>query len=251
MKKSILIMISLLAAASMLSGCGKTATGSGDTASLADVSEAVSQAAELDNSAPDAAEPEENSEPAEDDESAVHVENEAEEDPTIASLKTIGDVIALEGAENWGKGSVSEKYIYVFSLNGTYYRAIAAMPEDVSQAMWDIDIMDEQRDEKQNALVSPLELESVDNLSQSLLSQDELDKLVGKTGQELLDSGWLFGGCDNASKKFFLYYKYFSYSVEVNEDFELPESFADESLIKPLTVKSITLIGATNAMSLD
>ena len=56
-----------------------------------------------------------------------------------------------------------------------------------------------------------------------MLSQEELDKLVGKTGQELLDTGWSDGyGYNLEEMEFWLDYGPFSYAVVFDDP--VPES---------------------------
>ena len=106
-------------------------------------------------------------------------------------LKTMKDVFAYGDPENSNEAYTDKTYIFVFNVDGIYYRAVAEMPEDISAAVWKIDFLDEDKEQKVKDLVSPLDAK-IENLSKQIPSQQELDKLIGKTGQELFDNGWTY-----------------------------------------------------------
>ena len=107
-----------------------------------------------------------------------------------AQVKTMGDVFAAADEDNYQDLYTDTTYIYVFYVGDVCYRAVADMPADVSEAVWAIEFDDEDKDQKVRDLVSPLEVARLENLTEQIPSQEELDKLVGKTGQDLFDDGW-------------------------------------------------------------
>jgi hypothetical protein len=111
----------------------------------------------------------------------------------VDSLKTIGDVIALDkdGFESSVGGG---KVVYAFKYDDTYYRVTADMPAETQKAYFDIDVMDDGYKEKQEEILAPLEVTKIENLSEQILTQDELDALTGKTGQEMVNDGWSYEG---------------------------------------------------------
>ena len=134
------------------------------------------------------------------------------EDVSVDSLKTIGDIIALDSADM--QCAVYEgNVVYAFQLGDAYYQARASISEEDEQAYFDIDFADEDYEEQQNAIVESLEIEEIVNLNDQMLSQEDLDALVGKTGQELMDEGWTFSGHDLEAMEFWMGYGPFVYTV--------------------------------------
>lgn len=172
----------------------------------------------------------------------------------LSSLKTIGDVLALDTVNQSQYGFTDKYYAYVFEKDGVYYRASADIPSDVSKEIWDIDFEDENREEKINALLNPLPLKAVENLSEQIPPQSELDKYVGKTGQELFDEGWSYNyynledmeaGLDHGPFSYRVKFNYDGEPMENTDDFDFYEAFKD------LTVASIAFDGLGDATNLD
>ena len=170
------------------------------------------------------------------------------DDVSVDSLKTIGDVIALE-AEETQFAVYEDVVVYVFKLGDAYYRATAAISPEDSQKYFDISYEDEDYEQQQKDIISPLEISEIEDLSDQILSQEERDALGGKTGQELMDDGWTFTGHDLESMEFWMNKGLFCYTVvfdgEVAEaDYE---SFVDEEGTKEMTVKSVEVNGLSDA----
>ena len=80
--------------------------------------------------------------------------------------------------------------------------------------------------------------------------QEELDKYVGKTGQDLLDDGWTEGyGYNLDDMVFWLYKGPFAYDVvfESDQKYENTDDFDVWKTIAPLKIKSVTYKGLGNA----
>ena len=170
-----------------------------------------------------------------------------------ASLKTLADVYAASADGETQEGYSETEYVYVFQVDGVYYRAIAPLEPDVSQKLWDTEY-DEDWDQKMLDLLGQVPVERVENLSEQIPSQEELDKLVGKTGQELFDDGWSYYYYNLEDMETGLYHGPFSYTVcfdydgepmENTDDFDFYEEFKD------LTVSSVTFSGLGEATNLD
>lgn len=171
---------------------------------------------------------------------------------SIEDVKTIGDVIALQSEET-RSAVYDNKVVYAFKLGDTYYRVTATMTDEEAQAYFDVDFADEDWEEQQNAIVAPLAIDEVENLSEQIPSQDELDALVGKTGQELMDEGWVFAGHNLEGMEFWMDYGPFEYTVVF--DGEVAESdydsFIDEEDTKDMTVKSVVYNGLGDATKVE
>ncbi|MBR0372954.1 MAG: hypothetical protein IJH91_00290 [Mogibacterium sp.] len=200
MKRVVSLLLVLMMAVFALAGCGGGGSDSGDGGSGGDSSEPVS----------------------------------------VDSLKTMGDILALELEESqWAV--YNGKVVYAFKLGDGYYRATGTISEEDAQAFYDIDFSDEDYEAQQEAILGPIAIDNMEDLSDQILTQDEMDALVGKTGQELQDAGWTFSGHDLEEMVFWMNYGPFMYSVyfdgEVAEaDYE---TFEDEAGTKDLTVTKV------------
>lgn len=172
---------------------------------------------------------------------------------SVDSLKTIGDILALNLDGEKQYATYGSKFIYVFEIDSTIYRAITSVDEATEQALFDLDYADPDHDKKMADIVSSLEIETLENLSENILPQEELDKFVGKTGADLLNDGWVTGMGYNAdTMEFWLEYKSIQYTVvfEGSVDAEA-EDFNEEEAIKPLVIKSVTYNGLGDATNIE
>ena len=164
----------------------------------------------------------------------------------VDNLKTIGDIKQLDDDMVREEAYFEDFYACVIDVDGTLYRLAADLPEDVSKQIWSIDFEDEDRDEKVNELLKPLEITRKDNFSELIIPQEELDKLVGKTGQDLLDDGWYSGGYNLEDMEFWMYKDPFMYTVVFEGTAEPTEDGDDNEMIKDLKVKSVTYTSLGN-----
>ena len=158
---------------------------------------------------------------------------------SVDTLKTIGDVIALN-ADETQSAVYDGKVIYAFRVDDTYYRVWANITPEDEQAYWEIDFMDEDYEEQQQKIVAPLQIEETEVLNDQMLTREELDALVGKTGQDLQDAGWTYSGNTLDTMEFWMNYGPFQYTIVFDgkvaeEDYD---SFDEERDTKTMTVKS-------------
>ena len=170
-------------------------------------------------------------------------------DPSAA--KTMGDLLVYENTGDYQQAYSDKKFVFVFTVDGIYYRATAKLPKEVSDMIWGEEY-DENREQKVRELISALEIDSIENLSEQIPPQEELDKLIGKTGQELFDDGWTYWSYDLSEMNAGMTHGAFSYNVHfkyegeqmVNtDDFDFYEAFKD------LPVASVTFKGLGDAAS--
>lgn len=171
---------------------------------------------------------------------------------SVEELKTIGDIMALE-ASDYSTAVYEDQVVYAFKLGDTYYRAKADISPEDAQAYWDVDYTAEDYEEQEAAIISPLEIREIENLSEQILSEEDCAALVGKTGQELQDAGWTYSGHDLESMEFWMEYGPFVYTVvfdgEVAEaDYE---TFEDEAGTKDMAVKSVTFSDSLGSRATD
>lgn len=160
-------------------------------------------------------------------------------------FQTLGDVFACDIIDS----SFSE-YLYacVFETDGVYYRAVAELPADVSEALWALDFFDENYDSLVREAVAPLDIMLLDNLTELIPPQEELDTLVGRNVQELVDEGWYCWYWNMDEKELGMYYGPFSYRIIFDGTPEDPENF-DAAQSGALTVRSVEYDGIGDATS--
>ena len=166
------------------------------------------------------------------------------------SVKTIGEALALKGEGVFQSATLGKAYVVVFEKDGVYWRVIAELTPEQHDAIVALDILDENHDEKEKELVSPLTVTKCENLNEMKLSDDDMAALVGKTGAELLDSGWTNGmGYNLDSMEFYLEYAPFTYTVtfEKQEQLENTDDFDQEAAVASLKVVSVSFSGLGNS----
>lgn len=171
-----------------------------------------------------------------------------------AQVETVADLLPfLHNSEESQTSANETRYIMAFKADDVYYRAVAEMPEGMYDKISDVEY-DDDHDATVEKMLSPLKVQSVENLNDKIPSQEELDKLVGKTGQELFDNGWTYWYYDLSEMKAGLYGGLFAYDVvfdydgepmENTDDFDFYEEFKD------LKVKSVTFYGLGDAANPD
>jgi len=160
-------------------------------------------------------------------------EPEKEEEPEVvadpSSWKTLADVLSLETDSR--ESSWDEKsYTYIFDYAGTQWLVKAAFSKDLNDAVSAIDFHAEDRQEQINAILGPCEIQKVIDLCSLALPQEELDKWVGKTGQDLLDAGWVYNGyySDGNGVRICMVNGDFQYQVAFAEELVMPQVFGEQ-----------------------
>lgn len=165
----------------------------------------------------------------------------------LEAVTTLGEVLGLP---DYGSSAYQNTYVYVFEQDGIFYRAIAECPDEVFDAVLNLDFDDEQYEEKKTELISPLKVTEIQNLTEAIPTQEELDQLVGKTGEELLNDGWSVWGWNLEDMEFNMNHGFFSYRVILDGTVENVEDFEEED-IKPMVVVSVTYDGLGDVTMLD
>lgn len=164
-----------------------------------------------------------------------------------AQWKTLGDIWEYEF---WGSVVEEGTYIRVFKAEDGYYRVETDVTEDVTEKLDAIDFFDKTGEEQEKALMKDLPIKTIINLSEVLLSQSDLDALAGKTGQELLDMGFVPQGSNGFSTQEQLSWATlekgpFVYEVTFQEYVDVDDDPNIAAVIRPLTVKSVTFSGVS------
>lgn len=164
-----------------------------------------------------------------------------------AQWKTLGDIWDFEFCRS---GIEEDVYIRVFKADDGYYRVETDVSQDVTEKLDAIGFFDEAKNEKEKALMKDLPVKTVINLSEVLLSESDLDALAGKTGQELLDMGFVPQGSNGFSTQEQLSWATlekgpFVYEVTFQEYVDVDDDPNVAAVIRPLTVKSVTFSGVS------
>ncbi len=163
-----------------------------------------------------------------------------------SSVKTIGEALALadEGSEQY---SLYDNYfVCVFEKDGKSIRLTAALTGEQSDALWALDVVDDDYETKLRELVSGLAVIKSEDLSALKLRDDELQALIGKTGGDLIDDGWTSGsGCNLYEMEFYLEYPPYSYVVKFESDEPIEDADIEDELeaIRPLKIVSVRFDG--------
>ena len=165
----------------------------------------------------------------------------------IEDAKTIGDVLGLPSN---GYAIYEKAFVMEFELNDIAYRAVAEMEDGGAEAFYELDYDDPDYQKKFAELTDTLPITKVENLSEQSLTQEELDELVGKTGQELLDCGFTCNGWDLYSMTFFMDQGIFSYKVVFDGEVENEDDFKEEDIL-PMTVVSVTFDQIGDALYME
>lgn len=160
-------------------------------------------------------------------------------DETHVDLDKVTTLGELLGLPDYGRSFTEDKYVFAFEQDWIFYRAVAELPKDVSDALFALDWDDEKYDEKVNALVSPLKITQIENLTANIPTQAELDKLIGKTAEELFGDGWYCSGWNLDEMIFYMSHGAYSFNMVLEGPVKSLDDFDDED-VGPLVVKSVT-----------
>lgn len=160
-------------------------------------------------------------------------------DETHVDLEKVTTLGELLGLANYGYTATEDVYVIAFEQDWIFYRAVAELPEETSKAIFELDWDDPEYEAKTNALISPLKVTLIENLTENIPTEEELDKLVGKTGEELLNDGWYVSGRNLETMEFSMNHKAYAFKVVFEGTVEDADGFDDED-IGPFTVKSVT-----------
>jgi len=170
------------------------------------------------------------------------IPEEAVTDPEKMHFHTIREV--QEAEEERGQVGHNDKYIvYVTECDDTIYRFVVESSKEISEEIEALDFHDDDYMEKVYATFNDLPIVSEENLLLYAMDEEEMEALVGKTGQELLDAGFESPGYneDENGQWVGMDFGVLSYRFIMNED--LGDSEVWEAIFKKATVKSVEMDG--------
>jgi len=165
----------------------------------------------------------------------------------LSAVTTLGELL---DKPECGKGWSEKQCVFAFEQEDMIYRAVAEMTPDAAEALFALEWEDEEYAEKERELLSPLKIVSIENLTESIPQQEELDQLIGKTGAELLDDGWYCSGWNLDEMIFFMDRAPYEYDIVMSGEIPSPDDFDDED-IRPLVIESVRFARICDAAYLD
>ena len=166
-------------------------------------------------------------------------------------LDTVTTLGQLLGLPDVGYGFTGLTYVYAFEQDGNTYRAICDIPEETTQAIFDLDFDDPEYEKAYRELVSPLPVKAIENLTEGMPTQEEAEHYLGKTGQELMDDGWTVQFYNLEDMQFGMYYGPYSYAITFEGEVKDPENFDEYTDMGGLTVAAITCDGIGDATNVE
>lgn len=171
-------------------------------------------------------------------------------DETPVDLDAVTTLGELLGLPNYGVGYSGTQYVYAFEQDGDVYRAEAELPEETSEALFALAWDDPEYEQKERALVEPLKVTEIVNLSAAAPTQEELDALIGKTGAELFDDGWYSQGWNLEDMEFYMGHGVYGFTVTMAGEVPSSDDFSDES-INDLVVTAVRYEGVENPAAIE
>ena len=221
MKKIITAMIVLLAVLS-LAACGSANTAPAESAS----SENAGQTEGPAENAPE----------------------QAENAGDFGELKTMGDVLGLESESN-GASWNENYYVYVLDYKGKPLRITAEITpeiyEKIEDALFNTDDPDES-DKKLLEALGDVPVTQIEDLSLNIPTQEEMDKLIGMTGQQILDDGYVNWSCwqEDGAVYCDMSKDDYQYVMTMEGDFD-PDNFDGETAYLEMTVAAVSYNGVS------
>ena len=253
MKKLISIVIALAIALMMLAGCGN----SKDPAQSSKQDSLVEPIAEPTSESKEGAEPtEEPADPEANNNKTASSESDPSQEPVaVEDFTTIGAVLKNKD-KGFGQYAIYDHlFVYAFEFDNKAYRAIADLSDEEYEQFSKINIRDDGFQDKFNEFISTLEITKMESLNEFIVPREELDSLVGKTGKELLDSGWVISGHNLEEMQVLMDYNMFSYVVFFDNEYEnpdeIPEDFDTESFVRDHVINDIQLDGMGDATNIE
>ena len=171
----------------------------------------------------------------------------------ITKFRKVSEIYELN-ANQLERGNTEDTFFIVFEKDGIQYRAYADITQEVFDEIMALDFENPEYESKYRIATGNLDIRQIDNLTEMIPLQEELDQWVGKTGKDLHDAGWQEGyGYNLEEMDFFLNYGPFSFMVQFEKDkeYENSDDFDVWTTIEPLTVVNVTYDGVGNGAEIN
>lgn len=169
------------------------------------------------------------------------------------SWKTLGDALASRTG-NLSYGYDDDYFVAIFDAGDSIIRTVSKMELSIRDEFGELDFEDPDYEAKETAILADLELISAEDITSDVLSQEELDSYVGKTGQDMYDAGFVFSyysmyGGEQTSAS--IDYGYFSYDVTFDTSIDESQSEDEGASLKDAKVVEVQSFKNLSNMSLD
>ncbi|MBO7423294.1 MAG: YdcF family protein [Oscillospiraceae bacterium] len=154
---------------------------------------------------------------------------------------------ALEATTGYSMAGWDDShYVYVYESDGIPYRAVTDFSAELCEQLEAIDFFDEDHDARVAEVIGPIPLVLLEDLSQYYPTQEELEAWIGKSGRDLLNSGFEQWGYyfDEETSECDMISGLFEYRVGFHET--IKEGSDPEQALYRLTVKNIEITGVSN-----
>ena len=159
-------------------------------------------------------------------------------------MDSVSKVGEIAGLPQYGYSFYNGQYVCAVEQDGNYYRIVAAIPQDVEEAVLMLDWEDEEYEVKKNELLKDLDIVEVENLSANIPDQAYLDSLIEKTGKELMEDGWSVWSWNTDELWFSMSHTAYSYVVTFEGELNNPDNFeGDMEDMAELVVASVEYEG--------
>ena len=164
--------------------------------------------------------------------------------------ETIGDIRNLPGFIESGTSCTDQKFVIAYEADGIYYRAIADITKEQEETINEA-YGSEDFEAKIKAATESLKVSKNENLSDSIPSQEEMDKWVGMTGEELMNDGFTVWGYDLQNMEFNMNKGPFSYIITFDGKITDISDANNYQELKPCRVKSVKFEGLGDATTIE
>ena len=178
--------------------------------------------------------------------SAAPASQTATVDPS--TWETYADALATQ-TESMASGWNDKNLVSVFKAGDSYVRIVVQLDADSYAKVQDVDWGAADVADQLTKAAGNAKLVSVEDITNEVVSQDELDKYVGKTGKDLIADGWTFEsyfmyGGDQTGATFAK--DHFAYNVTF--DVTTPESATEDNgaSVIDATIAEMSLAGAAD-----
>ncbi len=174
----------------------------------------------------------------------------------VSSWTTLRDALSVADTNDLSYGYDGNYFVCVFNSGTSTIRAVGKCQPGIDGAFADLDMGADDYLEKVTEIVGDFELVEAADITDELMSQEDVEQYVGKTGQELVDAGFVFsyynmyGGEQTGADMDNGYYSYsFTFDTQVSE--EQAETDSEGSLILDAVVVEAQSLGNLSNAALD
>lgn len=108
-----------------------------------------------------------------------------------SSWKTLSDALATQ-TESMSSSWDTKHYVTVFKAGDSYVRVVAELTDEESKKMEAVDWSQDDVSKQIEKAAGTAKIVTAEDITAEILDQNTLNTLIGKTGKELVDDGWVF-----------------------------------------------------------